>query len=251
MRAWKNNEVKAIWCFRGGYGTQRILNLIDYAFIKANPKILIGMSDITALHHAIQQKTGLVTFLAPVLNYFNVNQSSFNDQYALSQLKNVIVNPKIGEIPLPPNVELKILKKGKARGRIVGGNLTIIAGLCGTKWQLNTKGKVLILEDVGEDIYRIDRMLWQLKEARLLDSPAAVILGDWIGCNSNLKYSLTLEQVFNNYFGTAHYPVIRNFPSGHGSYQATIPLNSLVEVNTDTKKISLLESGCDIHPRSK
>lgn len=185
-----------------------------------------------------------MTFLAPVLNYFNIQEGSFNDQYAIDQLENIVINSHFGEISLPPHIDIQVISKGKAKGRSVGGNLTIIAGLCGTKWQLNTKGKILILEDVSEDIYRIDRMLWQLKESHLLDSPAGVILGDWIGCKSNLNYSLTLEQVFNAYFANAPYPVIRNFPTGHGNYQTTLPLNGLVELNTYKKKVTLLESAC-------
>jgi muramoyltetrapeptide carboxypeptidase len=242
MDAWTNEEVKAIWCFRGGYGTQRILDYLEYETIKARPKIFIGMSDITALHQAIQQKTGLVTFLAPVLNFFDNNDGEFDDSYAFSSFEEILVNQRSGEIPLPPGQEIEVISAGKAEGKLVGGNLCLVSALCGTKWQLNTEGKVLILEEVSESIYRIDRELWQLKESGLLDKPAAVILGTWKDCNPNGNYSLTLEQVFNYYFGEAPYPVIRGFPTGHGKYQTTLPLNAMVEIDTEAKSVKILES---------
>jgi muramoyltetrapeptide carboxypeptidase len=248
MDAWKNKEVKAIWCFRGGYGSQRILDYLDYEYIKQHPKIFLGMSDITALHEAIRQKTGLVTFLAPVLNFFNEKENKFDDVYAFSSFKNLLIDQKLGEIPLAPNTELEILRPGKAKGQLVGGNLSLVVSLCGTKWQMNTKGKILILEDVSEDIYSVDKMLWQLKNSGLLDEPAAVILGSWIDCKPIFTHSLTLDQVFNHYFENASYPVIKGFPSGHDKYQTTLPLNTLIEIDTVTKKVTLLEPLLKIWP---
>ena len=240
MDAWKNPEVKAIWCFRGGYGTPRLLDELDYDWIKSHPKILIGMSDITALHNAIQMKTGLVTFLGPVLNYFGNDNDGFDDDYALSQLEPTLTAAKPRKIELPTlGPHLTVIKRGKAQGRFVGGNLSLIAALCGTPWELKTQGKILVLEDVGEKAYRIDRLLWQLEESGLLENPAAVILGGWEACSST--NNISLEQVFKEYFGNKTYPVILNFPSGHIKYQATIPLNALGEIDTEKNRISILE----------
>jgi muramoyltetrapeptide carboxypeptidase len=241
MNAWKNEEVKAIWCFRGGYGSQRILDYLDYDWIKAHPKIFIGMSDITTLHQAIQTKTGLVTFLAPVLKYFHDKEVEFDDSFAFSFLEQVLVNKMTGAIPSSPEGNFEVISPGIAKGKLVGGNLSLIAGLCGTKWQLATDRKILILEDVDEKICSIDRMLWQLKKSGLLDQPAAVILASWTNCTPISKHSFTLEQVFEHYFGNAKYPVIRGFPSGHGKYQITLPLNTEMEINTDLKQVSMLE----------
>lgn len=241
MNAWKNPQVKAIWCFRGGYGTGRILDLLDYDYMKEHPKILIGMSDITALHHAIQSKTGLVTFLGPVLNYFQDDDDSFADTYAFNQLEPLLTAPKPRKIELPhAGFHLKVLKPGKASGRFVGGNLSLIAALCGTPWQLSTEGKILVLEDVGEKSYRIDRLLWQLEEAGLLEKPAAVILGGFEACGST--NGITLEQVFKEYFSNKKYPVILNFPTGHIKYQATIPLNALGEIDAEKESVFILEA---------
>lgn len=241
MNAWKDPEVKALWCFRGGYGTPRILDRLDYEWIKKHPKILLGMSDITGLHHAIQEKTGLVTFLAPVLNYFGDKESSFQQEYAFSAIEQMLVLQKPGKIKLPKGAAVKVLRPGKASGRLVGGNLTLVAALCGTPWQINTDNKVLVLEDIGEEIYRIDRMLWQLKTCGLLDRPAAVILGSWKDCTTSLTNSLTLDEVFTHYFGKANYPVLQNFPTGHDSFQTILPLNGLMNINTALMSFELPE----------
>lgn len=234
MGAWKNPKVKAIWCVRGGYGTPRLLDLLDYDWIRSHPKILIGMSDITALHQAIIKKTDLTTYLGPVFNYFDEGSSDFDSKYAFEEFEKVLSKEYPGPIELPKgNPELVAIRPGKAHGKLVGGNLTLLAALTGTKWQLDTADKVLILEDVNEEIFRIDRMLWQLKEAGCFDKPAAVILGSWKDCRSNLKNSLKLDEVFQQYFGEAKFPVIKNFPSGHGKYQTTLALNAVTEVDAD------------------
>lgn len=243
MSAWKNDRVKAIWCYRGGYGTCRVLDLLDYEWIKTHPKILLGMSDITALHHAVQQKTGLVTFLAPSLKFFNHDHTKFDDDYSFSEMERVVSKGVKGSIgQLESKSQIDVIRPGKAEGNAVGGNLSIITSLCGTKWQLDTKGKVLVLEDVGEGVHKIDRMLWQIKEAGLLKSPAGVILGTWSGCKTVMAHSLSLEEVFKHYFGKAKYPVIIGFPTGHGDLQTTIPLNTRIKIDTSSKQaIKLLE----------
>lgn len=248
MAAWKNPEVKAIWCVRGGYGTPRLLDLLDYKWIQEHPKILIGMSDITALHIAIFQQTGLVTFLAPVFNSFDEKENTFDSTYAFTELEKVLLEKSKGEIRLPESEGFKVIKSGKGTGRLVGGNLTMIAALCGTKWQLDTHNKILVLEDVGEDIYRIDRLLWQIQEAGLLESPAAVILGNWKDCRANFKNSFSLQEIFMQYFGKAKYPVIVGFPSGHDKFQTTLPLNISAEVDTFLMKVTLLEKAVSAIP---
>lgn len=242
MDAWQNEDVKAIWCFRGGYGCQRILNLLDYDFIKIHPKIFIGMSDVTAIHQAIIQKTGLVTYLAPVLTYFNNKKADFDEKFAFSAIEKILM-PSISqkEIPIPHDAPFEIMRHGKAQGRLIGGNLMLVTSLCGTQWQLDTEGKILVLEDVSEDVYRIDRMLWQLKECGLLDKPVAVILGSWLDCKPSSSFSLTLDQVLDQYFGKANYPVIKNFPTGHDKYQTTLPLNALVEIDTEAKTLKMVD----------
>ncbi|MBA3958208.1 MAG: LD-carboxypeptidase [Parachlamydiaceae bacterium] len=252
MNAWKNPKVKAIWCFRGGYGTPRILDLLDYDWIHNNPKILIGMSDITALHQAIRQKTGLVTFLGPVLNYFDEKEGDFDGAYAFSEVEQLLVEHRVGTIPMPVGfTPFKILKQGKAQGRLVGGNLSLIASLCGTRWEIDTDNKILVLEDVGEEIYRIDRLLWQLQDAGLFENPAGIILSSWHDCKSTSQGSVSLQHLFEHYFDTAHYPVVMGFPSGHCKYQTTLPLNVLAEIDTKEQTVTLLTSAVSNPPKEK
>jgi muramoyltetrapeptide carboxypeptidase len=243
MNAWKNKKVKAIWAVRGGWGSSRILDLLDYEYMRKNPKIFMGMSDITALHSAISKFANLVTFLSPVLNYFaeNKEDDDFDEDFAYLEWKRILVDKKKGFYPSPYKMIPKIIRPGKAKGRLTGGNLTLISSMCGTKWQLNTDGKILVLEDVDENIDSIDKMLWQIKEAGLLKNIAGLILCSWKNCNPYNAYSLSLDEVFEHYFKNADYPVLSEFPSGHCPFQSTIPLNVLAEINTDSLSLELLE----------
>ncbi|MCB1109441.1 MAG: LD-carboxypeptidase [Chlamydiia bacterium] len=230
MEAWKDPEVKAVWCIRGGYGSGRILDLLDYEYIREHPKIFIGMSDITALHTALLQKTGLVTFLGPVASW----ASDALDVWEIIQ------QGKVGtyENAFP----FQTIVGGRGEGVLVGGNLALISAHVGTEWQLETKGKLLILEDVGEKVYRLDRMLNQLKQARMLDDLAGLILASWDSCEVG-EEGWTAEQVCRDYFSNAHYPVVFGFPSGHIENQVTLPLNCRYALNGETGELTLLEPG--------
>lgn len=243
MDAWKNEEVKAVWCCCGGYGSGRILDKLDYGYIKAHPKIFIGTSDITILHDAIQTKTGLITFLSPGLLYYSSNSEKFDDQYAFSSLEHLIVEKKTGVISVPPQEALQTIRPGIAQGRLVGGNLTLMAMSCGTEWQPDMRKKILILEEVSANFDEIDRSLWQLKESGVLDQLRGVILGTFTNCKpySTSELSLTLDQIFDDYFKDAPYPVIKNFPAGHDKYQVALPLNGLIEIDANAKQIKILE----------
>ena len=143
--------------------------------------------------------------------------------------------------PLPKKYcNWEVLRAGTAAGRLVGGNLSLVASLCGTPWQIDTTNCILVLEDVGEVPYRIDRMLWQLRNAGLLKKPAAVILGSWKDCGSKQDKGFSLKEIFYEYFGDADYPVVLGFPTGHGRYQATLPLHHWVELDTATMQLCLL-----------
>ena len=239
MRYWLDPTVKAIWCYRGGYGCMRILDLIDYEKIEKHPKILIGMSDITALHLAIVKKTGLVTFLGPAARH--ILGKGMQDPYSEKQLWEMVAPKWTGykryvyAYPTAKSVEYpapKTIRPGNAQGRLIGGNLTLVTSLIGTEWQIETIGKILVLEDVGEPIYRVDRMLQQLKHAGLLHKPAAVLLCSW---------AEEFEQLFKDCFQDAAYPVLSGFPSGHITHQVTLPMNALAELDADKKTLQLLE----------
>lgn len=248
MEMWKDPKVKAIWCYRGGFGCTRILDRIDYSLIKKNPKILIGMSDLTALHAAINKETGLVTFLGPNWNHVFVLNSSRGLPYNEAELWNVVAPSTSYLYKKPKNFpqkghKIKTIRKGKATGRLTGGNLALIVSLIGTPWEIETKGRILVIEEVNEEPFRIDRMFRQLKQAGHLDKVAGVILCSWKGCLGKTPHkSLSLETIFDDYFGRAPYPVLLGFPSGHIPEQATLPLNVLAELDATKHTLRLLES---------
>ena len=237
MEAWKDVEVKAIWCIRGGYGSGRILDLLDYDYIREHPKIFIGMSDITALHIALMQKAGLVTFLGPVAKW---TFDPIKETQLLEQgIWDIVSESRTGVYENP--LECETIVGGKGEGILVGGNLALITAHIGTQWQLDTAGKILILEDVGEKVYRIDRMLNQLKQAGMIDNLEGLILASWDNCEPDMEDGWTVEKVCRDYFSDAPYPVISGFPSGHIESQVTLPLNCRYALDGDTGKVELLE----------
>ena len=243
MAAFKDPEIKAIWCYRCGYGCPRMLDRLDYKVIKENPKILIGMSDITALHAAVGKEAGVVTFLGPnVKDIFGPDRKK-EVSYSETELWRGVMAmtyPKKGY--LIPAKDGKPLKSGLGKGELAGGNLSLVVSLIGTPWEIDTKGKILVLEEVNEPPYKIDRMLNQLKLSGHLDDPAGVILASWKGCQTKApESSLSLNQVFEEYFGDKTYPVLVGFPSGHIEDQTTLPLGAQAELNSTQKTLRILE----------
>jgi muramoyltetrapeptide carboxypeptidase len=236
-----DEKVKAIICVRGGYGTPRLLDKVDYNLIKKKPKIFVGYSDITALQLAIFKKTGLVTFSGPMLA---VDIYSNFDSFAEDFFWRILTSRerKI-EIKNPNGVELNTLKSGKATGTLLGGNLSLIASIMGTKYQPSFNGSVLVIEDIGEEPYRIDRYLSQLKNSGVLYKINACILGQFTDCApKEPEKSLTLEQIFNDYLGNLRIPVISNLSYGHIPQKLTLPLGARVRVDAKRQKITIIES---------
>ncbi|MCB9867864.1 MAG: LD-carboxypeptidase [Phycisphaerales bacterium] len=254
MAAFADPEVKAIFPGTGGYGVTRMLDRLDYDVIRRNPKVFIGFSDITGLHLAIQKKTGLVTFHSPNPMWglgSDGNLKPFSADCFWRALLAERYCAADGE-PLPPGyayelpadvAPTKVLAPGVARGRLTGGNLSLVAALMGTPYEIETRGRVLFLEDVGERPYRIDRYLSQLRLGGKLDGVAAVILGQFRDCAPKPdEDSLSLDEVIADYFGGLGVPVITNFPAGHVANNATLPLGALVEVDADHNRVAVLEN---------
>lgn len=242
MEIWLDPEVDIVWCIRGGYGSGRLLTYLDFNLIKTHPKIFIGMSDITALHIALGQNSSLVSYLGPNLaSLFTGDRpsSEFTHYHCYTFLEGrgdmdfYKYRPVEGE-------GIEILQEGVGEGVFVGGNLSLIVSLIGTPWQLNTEGAILILEEVNEPPYKIDRMLNQLKLSGMLSSVAGVILGTFEGCHVPAT-SLSLSTIFNEYFSSKSYPVIRGFPTGHSHNQIILPLQCAARIDTYANTLSLLE----------
>ncbi|QDP41635.1 S66 peptidase family protein [Radiobacillus deserti] len=229
-------QVKGIICACGGYGTARIAAQIDYNLIARNPKVFWGYSDITFLHTAIRQLTGLTTFHGPM-----VSSDMANEDFApLSQLMfQQLFQPS--ELVYSEEISpLQVISPGEATGEIVGGNLTLIISTIGTEAELNTRGKLLFIEDVDEEPYRIDSMLNQLKMTGKLDEAYGIIVGDFKNAvPSKRKSSLTLHQVLDHYLAALNKPVMKGFLIGHCSPHFAIPLGTSAHLSTTLKTLRI------------
>ncbi len=234
-----NEKIDGIICLRGGYGTIRILDLLDYNLIKANPKVFIGYSDITALHIAINQRASLVTFHGPMAASDLVeNVSSFT----LNSLYNSILQEEFNGHIENSTEELITINGGVAEGQLIGGNLSLIVSTIGTPYEIDTKGKLLFIEEIGEEPYRIDRMLNQLILSNKLQQAEGIILGNFNNCVAEEPdISLTLEEVIDNLIRPLNKPTIFNLQAGHCEPNITIPFGVKAKLDAHRKELVILE----------
>jgi len=238
----KNKNIKAIICLRGGYGASRILDKINYKIIRNNPKIFVGFSEITALQMAILQKAGLITFAGPMLAPdFADNVSAYTEEFFW---RIITSNKKMGRLKYPSNGKLTAITKGSSSGRILGGNLSVFAALIGTEYLPSMKEKILMLEDINELPYKVDRILNQMKMLKVFKQVKGVILGRFVGCYEHdpMKKSLTLGEVMEDYLSHLKIPVLYAFPHGHIKDKVTVPLGLRVKINSTKGFIDYTES---------
>lgn len=221
-----DQSIKALVCARGGYGSMRLLPLLDFSLIQNNPKIFIGLSDISAMLTAIYSKTGLVTFHGPM-----VTTLSNASQKTREALKAAISPDQPHELEMENGITIR---SGSASGRVCGGNLTTLNHLLGTPFAPDFKGHLLFLEDRGEKPYRLDRMLVQMKQADCFRHLSGLILGDFINCGSKQE----ILQIFTEAFGDASIPIIAGCEAGHGKQNLTIPFGLEATLDADNCKLS-------------
>lgn len=238
----EDKEVDGIICLRGGYGTPRILDLLDYNIIKNNPKVFIGYSDITALHIVFNQICGLVSFHGPMVSSDMIG--NFQEFSKDSLFKATMKNEVVGKIENPPGEEIFKINGGIVEGPIIGGNLSLIADTLGTPYEIDTKGKILLIEEVGEEPYSIDRMLNQLRLAGKLEDALGIILGDFKDCGPKGHYedSLSLEELIADYIKPLNKPSIYNLQTGHCNPIITLPFGVNAKLDGDRGKVYILES---------
>jgi muramoyltetrapeptide carboxypeptidase len=238
-RAFADKDVDAVLCARGGYGSLRILDKINYGVIRENAKIFVGFSDITALHLAIYKKTGLCTFHGPMAADFG---TSYNRQHLLQILSS---KKPFGPVKFPDGRQPKFLRPGKATGPLLGGNLSLIAKLRGTPFMPSFQGAILFLEDIGEVPHRIDGYFAQLRLAGVFDQIAGLILAEFIKTNvpKSSTFTLPLNKIFDDYFGRVSYPVALNFPFGHARDKFTLPLGVRATLDSRRQNLILEEPG--------
>ena len=236
-----NPDVKAIIAVRGGYGSTRILSMIDYKALRRQPKIIVGYSDITALQLAIFCRTGLVTVSGPMSG---VEMLDNIDPYTEENFWRIITSrSKIGQLKNPADEPLKTLHTGVGVGRILGGNLATLSALHGTSFAPSFKEAVLILEDVDEAPHRIDRMLSQLQNAGIFAKIAGLVFGKFTDCvpTDPSKPYLTIDQIFDNVAHHVDVPVVSNLQYGHIPKKLSIPIGLKAKVDAKKGVIEVLE----------
>lgn len=244
----RDPEVRGVFAMRGGYGAMHLLDVVDYDLIRRNPKILLGYSDITALHLAFQKKARLVTLHGPTM------LSDFSG-YTVEHLKRALFDSRpLGKLTNPPEPHelrpshaLRAVVPGRASGPLVGGNLTLISTLMGTPYEVETRGKIFLIEDVGEEPYRIDRYLTQMKLAGKFDGCAGVVFGECVECaprdyKPSLGSNFSLGEVVDAHLGGLKVPVLAGLTFGHTTDQLTLPLGVNATLDADAGTLTVAES---------
>ncbi|MBX2974811.1 MAG: LD-carboxypeptidase [Ignavibacteriaceae bacterium] len=243
-----DSSISGIVCARGGYGCVRMLDKLDYSLISKNPKVLIGYSDITSLIYALYQKAGLVAFHGPV------GISTFNE-YSVNNFSSALLNPStesqfynaadedLSKLEYNPYT----IRSGKAIGKLVGGNLSIVASLIGTEYDISTDGAIIFLEEIGEEPYRIDRMLTQMIQAGKFKNASGVALGVFSRCESKpsqsgISNSFSLKEVLMDRLFPLNIPTVYGMSFGHITNKMTLPVGIKAELNVDDLSLKFLET---------
>ena len=233
--AFLDPTIDGIWCIRGGYGAHRILPLLDAEGIRKNPKWFGGYSDVTALHTFFNQVCGFETYHCTM-----PSTEPYPDEYTLNWLKMAMFGGLTGELMPPEGKVPGTLVGGTAHGLLCGGNLSLLVASLGTPWEIDTKGKILFLEDIGEKTYRVDSMLTQLRNAGKFRDCAGVILGAWTDCPPEYpEKTLQLPEIFSQLIVPAGKPCILDVSCGHILPTLSLPLGRSCILDADKCKIIL------------
>jgi muramoyltetrapeptide carboxypeptidase len=241
-----NGQVDAVLCIRGGYGCTRMLHLLDYETIRANPKPLIGFSDVTALLNGIHKMTGLISFHGPVGSTLNdpYSQHCFQQMLTLSNdlptITNAVLEPKY---KLDSVYERYTITPGRATGELCGGSLTLVNALIGTPHEIDFTDKLVCLEDIDEAPYRIDRMLTQLVEGPTFGKAAGIVLGVFAGCNKSTNpHSFSLKEVVMDRIKPLGIPAVYGMSFGHTKQNFTFPIGARAAFDTEAMTLAIMEN---------
>ncbi len=244
MEMFTRKDVKGIWCVRGGYGSIRILDLLDYELIRNHPKVFIGYSDITALISAIHEQTGLITFHGPV------GISDFN-QFTVSSFRNVIMEPSARyRYPYKrekktrdnPEYDRYTISGGVAEGELTGGNISVLDSMIGSRFEPDFENRIVYLEEIEEKTYRVDKMVFHLLSGTNLKKAAGIVMGVMADCNINDEPRLTLEEALDDLLKPLGIPVSYGSSFGHIQRMVTIPTGIRALFNADKKSLKLMET---------
>lgn len=230
-----DDSVKAILCARGGYGIGRIIDKIDFTNFKKNPKWIIGFSDVTVLHSHIYRNLGISTLHAPMANAFN--EEGYKNEFVQS-----LLHALEGKKTKYQVAAHEFNKKGEGVGELVGGNLSLLAHLVGTDSDLKTKGRILFIEDVGEFLYNIDRMMYQLKRSGKLDKLAGLIVGGFTDMKDTEKpFGQTVHEIIRDVVAEYDYPVCFDFPVSHEKENYALKIGVGYKLKVGKSKVILEE----------
>lgn len=242
MSLFTDEKVDGIICLRGGYGTARILPLLDFEVIRQHPKVFVGYSDITTLHAALLTKAGLVSFHGPMLEGALAQPQC--PEFTWQSLRKTIMEPlPAGPLSAGSGVKTAVtIHGGRASGELIGGNLSVLVTALGTRWEPVFAGKILFLEDIDEKPYRCDRMLTHLLNAGVFGQVTGVALGIFAECldakaGQGGEYRQTVEDVLAERLGGLGVPVVRNLPFGHVSLNATLPVGIQATLDGDAAEL--------------
>jgi muramoyltetrapeptide carboxypeptidase len=237
----RDQTVKAIFAVRGGYGTPRLLHMVDYNAVRRNPKILVGYSDLTALQLALYKKTGLITFSGPMVG---VEMWDAIDPFTEEHFWRAITSSRaLGDLGNPEGEPVSFYNSGKASGRLIGGNFSLLVSLLATPYLPDLHDAVLLLEDVDEAPHRVDRMFAQLHHAGITKNIAGLVLGKFTDCvpSDPTKPHLTIDQVLEDALRRIGCPVLTNFQYGHIAKKLTVPLGVKAVLDTRARSLKILE----------
>ena len=242
--AFADPDIDAVFALRGGWGASRILPFLDFDLIAKNPKIFLGYSDITSLLNAIYAKAGVITFHGP-------NVMSRWNEFTYQGMREVLFEGKSTRYRNPQVIEddlvarhhrIQTINSGKATGHLIGGNLTLMSALVGTPYFPDAKGAILFLEDVGEAIYRVDRMMTQLKLSGVLNQVSGIVFGHFTGVKPNPGLgNFALMDILQQHCEPLGVPCYFGAMIGHVEQQSTVPVGVLAEMDADAGELTLLE----------
>lgn len=227
-------EVDAVFCQRGGDGANRIIDYVDLDIIRNNPKIFVGYSDITSLHLLFNQECGLVTFHGPMVSS---NMVDHFDPETKASFEDALTADTSYAYPAPSGFPIEIAREGRAEGIMTGGNLTVMCASLGTSYEMDTEGRILFIEEIGEHIGNLDRHIYQLKNSGKLKSCAGIILGQFTRCNLD-EEDYTVVNAVMDAVADLDIPVMYNIQSGHGFPMMTLPMGARCTMDTKTKSIT-------------
>src|SRR5690625_2242292 len=226
-----NPEVKAIWCARGGYGTIRIIDKLDFSKFQKNPKWIIGYSDVTVLHSHIHN-LGIQTLHAQMpVDIENKSKA------AQESIRKVLFGEDYSIAFTPSN---RLDREGEAEGVLVGGNLSMLYSMCGSPTSIDTKDKILFIEDLDEYLYHVDRMMQNLKRNGYFDSIKALLVGGMTEMNDNeIPFGYTAQEIVSQYMVDKDIPVVFDFPAGHIKNNLSLPLGKKVHIRLSQKSFRM------------